>query len=95
MTDAGSEPPIAPLVVGVGASAGGLEAVSALLRNVPVDAALGIAAGIILFVALSVSVFTTGTAGFGQSASSGRSASRSTRWISPTTWIWSRQTCVL
>src|SRR5664279_592659 len=33
--------------------------------------ALTLAAGIVLFVALSVSVFTTGTAGFGQSASSG------------------------
>ncbi len=33
--------------------------------------ALTLTAGIVLFVALSVSVFTTGTAGFGQSASSG------------------------
>lgn len=32
----------APLVVGVGASAGGLEALSALLRELPVDAPLGV-----------------------------------------------------
>ena len=35
-------PSVAPLIVGVGASAGGLEAVSALLRALPSDAPLGV-----------------------------------------------------
>lgn len=48
MNDVVSEPErartssVAPLVVGVGASAGGLEAISALLRGLPVDAPIGL-----------------------------------------------------